>query len=124
MKHTFELLVASVDVSLQQEAVGAYVMTNDRLWATIAAVLALAGVVIGGLALARSSGRTGNGRMGAMVAPVVGLIAVVIGGLVLATADGGPGTGNGVVGAMAGLVVGLIAMAVGGLALARSRRTV
>jgi Family of unknown function (DUF6223) len=96
-----------------------------RLWATTVAVLALIGVVIGGLALRRSAGRigTGNGRMGAIVALVAGLIAVVNGGLNLAIATGGPGTGNGVVGGAAALVLGLIAMALGGLALARSRRT-
>ena len=100
-------------------------LTPRRLWATTAAVLALVGLVVGGLALARSAGRigTGNGRMGFIVALVAGLIAVVNGGLNLASAKGGPGTGNGVVGGAVALVLGLIAVAVGGLALARSRRT-
>jgi hypothetical protein len=100
-------------------------LTPGRLWATTAAVLALVGVVIGGLALRRSTGRigTGNGRMGAIVALVTGLIAMVNGGLNLAVATGGPGTGNGVVGGAVALVLGLIAMAFGGLARARSRRT-
>ena len=95
-------------------------------WATTADVLALVGVVIGGLALRRSSaGRigNGNGRMGATVALVAGLIAVVNGGLNLAIAKGGPGTGNGVIGGAAALVLGLIAMVLGGLALTRSGRT-
>jgi hypothetical protein len=102
-----------------------YGLTLRRLWATTAAVLAMVGVVIGGLALARIAGRigTGNGRMGAIVALVAGLIAAVNGGLNLAIAKGGPGTGNGVVGGAAALVMGLIAMTLGGLALARSRRT-
>jgi hypothetical protein len=100
-------------------------LTLRRLWATTASVLALAGVVIGALALARSAGRIGAGnvRTGAIVALVAGLIAVVNGGLNLALAKGGPGTGNGVVGGAAALVLGLIAMVLGGLALARSRRT-
>ena len=100
-----------------------YGMTPRRLWATTALVLAVGGVVIGGLAL-RRSGRigTGNGRMAAIVALVAGLIAAVNGGLNLAIATGGPGTGNGVIGGAAALVMGLIAMALGGLALARSRR--
>jgi hypothetical protein len=125
MERTFAHILAAAHVSTQQDPVGAYILTADRLWATTAAVLALVGVVIGGLALARSAGRigAGNGRRGAIVALVTGLIAVVIGGLVLATADGGPGSGNGVVGAGAALALGLIAMAVGQLALARSRRT-
>jgi hypothetical protein len=106
-------------------AVDAYALTLDRGWATGAALLALTGAVIGGLALARSLRRigTGDGRRGAIVALVVGLIGLVNGVLVLATADGGPGTGNGVVGGAAALVVGLIGMALGGLVLARSRRT-
>ena len=101
-----------------------YGPTLRRLWATTVTLLALVGVVIGGLALRRSAGRsgTGNGRMGAIVALVAGLIAVVNGGLNLAIAQGGPGTGNGVVGGAGALVLGLVAMVVGGLALARSRR--
>ena len=105
-------------VSVQQDATRVYGMTPRRLWATTAAVLALVGVVIGGLALRRSAG-----RMGAIVALVAGLIAVVNGGLNLAIAKGGPGTGNGIVGGALALVLGLIGMALGWLALARSRRT-
>src|SRR6266478_5568002 len=72
-----------------------YGLTPRRLWATTAAVLALVGVVIGGLALRRSASRigTGNGRMGAIAALVAGLIAAVNGGLNVALATGGPGTG-------------------------------
>ena len=88
-------------------------------------MLALVGVVIGGLALARPASRfgTASGRLGAIAALVAGLIAVVNGGLNLAIANGGPGTGNGVVGAAAAFVLGLIALAIGGLALVRGRRT-
>jgi len=102
-----------------------YGLTPRRLWATTIAVVALVGVVIGGLALARPASRfgTASGRLGAIVALVAGLIAVVNGWLNLATANGGPGTGNGVIGGAAAFVLGLIAMALGGLALARCRRT-
>ncbi|MEO8663115.1 MAG: DUF6223 family protein [Bryobacteraceae bacterium] len=101
-----------------------YGLTLRRLWATTAAGLGLAGVVIGILALVRPSGRLGtSGRLGAIVALVAGLIAVVNGGLNVAIAQGGPGTGNGVVGGAAAFVLGLIAVALGGLALARCRRT-
>ena len=88
-------------------------------------MLALVGVVIGGLALARPASLLGtaSGRLGAIVALVAGLTAVVNGGLNLAIANGGPGTGNGVVGGAAAFVLGLIALALGGLALARCRRT-
>jgi|ERR1041384_337630 hypothetical protein len=100
-------------------------LTPRRLWATMAAMLALAGVVVGGLALARSAGRigAGNGRTGAVVALAAGLIAVINGALNLAMARGGPGTGNGVVGGAVALVLALVAMTLGGMALARSRRT-
>ena len=100
-------------------------LTSRRLWATTVAVLALVGVVIGGLALARPASRfgTGSGRLAAIVALVAGLTAAINGGLNLAVATGGLGSGNGVVGGAAALVLGLIALALGGLALARSRRS-
>ncbi|MCA2228590.1 DUF6223 family protein [Nonomuraea aurantiaca] len=106
------------------QPVGAYTLTTGRLWSVVGALLGLAGIVIGGLALARSVRRVGNGRRrGAIVALAVGLAGVVIGGLVVGAADGGPGTGYGIVGGYVDLVVGPIAMVLGGLALARSRRT-
>jgi len=103
-----------------------YGLTLRRFWASTVVVLALVGVVIGGLSLRRSAGRlgTGNERLGAIVASVAGLIALVNGGLNLALATGGPGTGNGVVGGAAAVVLGLIGMVLGGLVLTRSRRTV
>lgn len=96
---------------------------SGRLVPTIAAVVGLIGVVLGGLALARSAGRigTGNGRRGAFAA-VTGLISVVVGGLHAANSAGGFGTGNGLAGAIVAMVVGLISLVLGGLVLARSRR--
>jgi hypothetical protein len=100
-------------------------LTFDRAWATAAGLLALAGAVLGGLALARYNRPVGNGgRKGAIVALAVGLFAVINGVLIVATADSGPGSGNGIIGGYAALVVGLIAAALGGLVVARSRRTV
>jgi hypothetical protein len=100
-------------------------LTQRRLWATTAAALGLAGVIIGSMSLMRAARRIGNhGRNGAIVALVAGIIAIVNGGLNLAVATGGPGTGNGVVGGAAAFVLGLIGMALGGLALSRSRGTV
>src|SRR5215813_6776447 len=60
-----------------------YGLTPRRLWATTALVLALAGVVIGGLALARPASRfgTASGRFGAILALVAGLVAAINGGL-------------------------------------------
>jgi|GEM_PF-836767 hypothetical protein len=98
-------------------------LTSRRLWASIAAVLALAAVAGGGLALARPAKLAGaaSARHGAVVALVAGPIAAINGALNLAFANGGPGTGNGVIGAAAAFVLGLIATALGGLALARRR---
>ena len=115
---------AAAQVSVQPPAVDPYTLTPERIAASLAAVVALIGAVIGGLALARSASRvgTGNGRRGAIVALVLGPIGLVIGGLVVATADGGLGTGNGLAGGVVAVMVGLIGMALGALALARARR--
>jgi hypothetical protein len=94
---------------------------SGRLLPTAAAVVGLLGVVIGGLALARSR-RAGNGRAGAIVAAVLGLISLVIGGLHTANSAGSFGTGNGLAGAIVAIVLGLVGVVIGGLALARSRR--
>jgi uncharacterized protein DUF6223 len=102
-----------------------YGLTARRLWASIAAMLGLLGVIVGGLALTRGAGRFGTApeRLAIVVALAAGLIAVINGGLNLAVATGGPGTGNGVVGGAAALVLGLAAVTLGGLGLARRRRT-
>ena len=100
-------------------------LTARRAWATLSALLALVGAVIGGLALARPAGWLGpaSGHLGIIVAFAAGLIGAASGGLNLALASGGPGTGNGVVGGAAAVVLGLIAAAVGGLALSRPQRS-
>jgi len=141
MKRTFAMILAAVAAAAlfaglvhavlvtahvaEPAATTVYGLTPRRLWATMAAVLALVGVVIGGLALARPVSRfgTASGRLGAIVALVAGLIAAINGGLNLAVASGGPGTGNGVVGGAAAFVLGLLALAIGRLALVRCRRT-
>jgi hypothetical protein len=109
-------------ISAQGAAADTYELTTGRLVGTAAALVALVGVVIGGLALARSAGRIGigNAKRGAVVSLVAGLTGMVIGALNLAVADGGPGTGNGVVGGASALVLGLIATALGRLASRRS----
>jgi hypothetical protein len=114
---------AVAHVLAQPDPAGAYTMSAGRLWSLVAALLGLAGAVIGGLALARPAGRIAAGRRGAIVALVAGLAGAVIGGLVVAAAEGGPGTGYGIVGGYLALAVGLIAMVLGGLALVRRRRT-
>ena len=141
MKRTFAIILAALAAAAlfgglvhavlvaahvsEPAATTVYGLTPRRLWATTAALLALAGVVIGGLALARPGSRFGveGGRLGAFVALVAGLVAALNGGLNLAIANGGPGTGNGVVGGSAAFVLGLIALTLGGVALARCRRT-
>lgn len=105
-------------------AVPAYSMTPKRLAASSASLAGLIGAVIGGVALARSRARIGNGgRRGATVAVVLGPIALIVGGLVVATADGGLGTGNGLAGGVVAIILGLIGSTLGGLTLSRSRPT-
>ncbi len=101
-----------------------FTLTSGRLLGTAAAVAALAGAIIGGLALARPTGRNGdrNETWRPAVALGAGMAGILAGGLVVVTADGGPGTGNGIVGGYAALALGLIATILGGLALARTRR--
>jgi len=93
-----------------------YVLGVGRTVPSSAAVLALAGLVLGGWALARSH------RRSAVIALVLGLIGGVVGGLHAANAAGGLGTGNGLAGAVIAVVLGVIGLVLGGLALARSRR--
>jgi hypothetical protein len=94
---------------------------SGRLLPTVAAVVGLIGVVIGGSALARSR-RAGSARLRSVAAGVAGVISVVVGGLHAANSAGGFGTGNGLAGAIVGIVVGLISMALGASAWVRSRR--
>ncbi|MCE3554881.1 DUF6223 family protein [Pseudonocardia sp. RS11V-5] len=105
---------------------GGYVLGTGRTVPTVAALLALVGVVVGGLALARSADRVGplGRRAAAVVGLVLGLVGAVVGGLHAANAAGGLGTGNGLAGAVAALVLGLAGTVVAGLALARCRRAV
>src|SRR5215468_9184069 len=102
MKRTFPLILAALAaVALfgglvhavlvaagvsEPAATTVYGATPRRLWATTAAVLALVGAVIGGLALARPASRFGTTSV-AIVALVAGLIAAVNGGLNLAVAN-------------------------------------
>src|SRR5258705_5891340 len=141
MKRTFAMILAALAAAAlfaglvhavlvaahvsEPAATTVYGLTPRRLWATAAAVLALAGVVIGGLALTRPASRfgTASGRLGAMVALVTGLVAAVNGGLVVGIASGGPGSGHGGVGGAGALGPGLIAIALRWLGLGRSRRS-
>jgi Family of unknown function (DUF6223) len=73
---------AAAPVVAQSAAVDAYALTTGRVGGTVAAPAALAGVVVGGLALARSAHRISNGgRRGTIVALVAGPTGMVIGGL-------------------------------------------
>ena len=104
MKRTFVITLAAVAAAAlfaglvhavlvaanvsEPAATTVYGLTPRRLWATTVAVLALVGVVIGGLALARPASRfgTASGRLGAFVPLAAGLIGMALGGLALARA--------------------------------------
>ncbi|WP_035855404.1 DUF6223 family protein [Cryptosporangium arvum] len=92
-----------------------YSLTTGRLVASTAAVIALAGVVLGGVALARA------GRRASAAALATGGAGALAGAFVVATADGGPGSGSGIVGGFVALVLGLTAALLGGLARRRTR---
>jgi hypothetical protein len=97
-------------------AAGGTGLGSGRLIPTVAAVVGLIGVVLGGLALARSTG-----RFQAIGAGAAGLLSAVVGGLHSVNSAGGFGSGNGLAGARVAIVLGLISMALGCLALARPR---
>jgi hypothetical protein len=128
-----EPIVASMQLNdptfIDPVAAGVLAVSSGRLVSAVAALMGLSGVVIAGLALARSARRAGSdsalatrGAPGrAVVAMVMGLTGMILGGLVATTADGGVGTGNGRGGAFVAMVLGLIGTALGGVARARDR---
>ena len=93
-----------------------YEVGTGRLVPSVAAFIALTGVVAGVLALARSR------RALAAVALAAGLLGAGVGGVHAANAAGGLGTGNGLAGAVVAVVLGMVAVAVGAFALARGAR--
>ncbi|HZR82908.1 MAG TPA: DUF6223 family protein [Candidatus Binatia bacterium] len=105
-------------------AQGVIATGSGRAGAQVAALVALIGVITGGLALraARGGGAT-NARDRAIVALVLGVMGMLLGVLHFATTTGGFGTGNGRAGAIVAAVLGLIGLLLGRLALARSGRT-
>lgn len=109
--------------AVQPVAADAMALSFGRLAALVAALLGLAAVALGGLALVRPTARTGVGSQPnrARIALAAGLVGAALGGLVVATADGGLGTGNGLGGGVVALLLGLAGAALGGRALARSR---
>ncbi|WP_439678715.1 DUF6223 family protein [Embleya sp. MST-111070] len=117
---------AAAYTSAQSLAVGDF--GSGRIGASVAALLGLAGAIVGALALARATGRIrtrsgpGTGRNGAFVALAAGAVGAALGLLVVVTAEGGLGTGNGLGGGIVALIVGVIAVALGASALARFRR--
>lgn len=115
---------AAAHAGLQPAPVGVGYWTPGRIWSVVAGTTGLAGVVTGGLALARAAvrARAVTVRL-AGTAVTAGLACAIIGALVVAAAEGGPGTGYGIVGGVIDLVIGPAAIALGGLALARARRT-
>src|SRR5262249_14246795 len=101
-------------------AQGDFAIGSGRLIPTVAAAVGLIGVLVGGIALARSRSAR-HGRAGALVGRVFGLIRRVVGGLPAAHSAGGFGTGHGLAGAIVSIVLGLVAIVLGGLAGARVR---
>lgn len=107
----------SLDILLQVRGI-----TPGRAEALVPAVIALIGIIIGFMALARVKRNNPLGRPMAIIALGLGLISIVLSGLHLARATGAIGTGSGRLGAIVALVLGVIGAVVGWLALARLRR--
>jgi hypothetical protein len=105
-------------------ALGGYHVGSGRAVPSVAALVGLVSVIVGGLVTARSArgSGAGNRRTGAVWALVLGLISLLVGGLHTANSAGGFGTGNGLAGALVALVLGLVGMLLGSLALVRTRR--
>ena len=98
-------------------------MTSARAVALLAAGMGLISVVLGGVALARATGRlTGSGLALSVVALVLGFIGIAVSGVLLAT-SAGIGTGGGSLGAIVAMLLSLIGAALGGVAFAGSRRS-
>lgn len=118
-------LLEGLGLAAPAAAQGVIATGSGRAGATVAGLVALIGVVAGGLALARSAKRSGagSGRDGAIVALVLGLVGVFLAVLHLATSSGGVGTGDGRAGAVVALALGLTGVVLGRLALVRSSRT-
>src|SRR5262245_58926946 len=93
---------------------------SGRGGAVVAGVIALAGVIVGGVAFSRSA--RGNARDGAIVSLVLAVIGALLAVLHLVTARGGIGTGNGRAGAIVALVLGVAGVVLGRLAIRRSGR--
>jgi len=116
------LLVLSAPVAAHASSAAGNI-GSGRLLPSVAAVVGLAGVLIGRRALARSR-HTENSKVKswAVLALVLGLISLAIGILHAVNSAGGFGTGNGLAGAIVAMVLGLTGAVLGGLAMARFRR--
>ncbi|MQY10468.1 hypothetical protein SRB5_05760 [Streptomyces sp. RB5] len=100
-------------------AAEAYDLTAGRVGSVAAALLGVAAVAIGVLAL---RARDGASPTRARTALGLGLAGAAAGAVLAATADGGPGSGSGIVGSVVAVLVGLGGAALGWRALARTRR--
>lgn len=97
-------------------AASVYTFSAGRIGASTAALVALAGLVIGVLALVRKR----NERKGSVIALITGAFGIALGGLVVVTAGGGLGTGNGLGGGFVAIIFGVAGIVVGWLARRRA----
>ena len=114
-----------MSLSTLQLAADVHTLSAGRLGSSLAAVIGLAGAVVGRLAGRGRAGTRGTraGRNGALVALVAGALAFVVGGLVVVTAEGGLGTGNGLGGGVVAMIFGLLSIALGWRARHAATRT-
>ncbi len=109
-------LITALRATSNPIAAAGYELGVGRTVPTAAAVVGLAAVIVGGLALARPAARSSP-----LAALVLGLGSALVGGLHAANAAGGLSTGNGLAGALIAVLLGLTGVVLSGLALTRSR---
>lgn len=97
-------------------------LTAGRAAAILPAIVGLASLVIGWIALARLGSRVNTSQIMGVFSLVLGLVSIIFSVRHLLRATGGFGTGSGRLGAIVALVLGLLGMVLGGIAQARSKR--
>lgn len=111
------LIISAMLIAAEGISIG-----SGRLVPTIAALVGLIGIVLGGLALARSTRKVaGSKPLGAITSGVAGLFSAAVGGLHAANSAGGVGTGNGLAGAIAAISMGLTSVVLATVLLTRSK---
>lgn len=91
-------------------------ITAGRLWSIAAGVLGLISVVIGWIALVRSSRGRNSAKSMSIISLVLALTGIILSAYHLARTTGGFGTGKGRAGAIVAILIGVVGACLAGLA--------